>query len=127
MVPKFEVSKGFLAWCSYDWANSAFPTVIITFVFATYFSKGVARDEVSGMSDWGLMISFSAIAVAFSGPLLGAIADHSGNRKPWLFIFTVLCVLACANLWNVQANTQSVLLALILVGVANYAFEMGMI
>ncbi|MEK9753603.1 MAG: hypothetical protein VW338_10420, partial [Rhodospirillaceae bacterium] len=56
-----EDRRGLLAWCLYDWANSAFPTVITTFVFAAYFAKGVAADAVQGTSQWGYAISLSGL------------------------------------------------------------------
>ena len=73
-------AKPVFAWCLYDWANSAFPTVIITFVFAAYFIKGVAIDEVVGTAQWGTAIALSAVAVAVVSPVLGAIADRGGRR-----------------------------------------------
>jgi UMF1 family MFS transporter len=82
---------GVAGWCLYDWANSAFPTVIITFVFAAYFTKGVAADEVTGTALWGQAIGWSALIVAVMGPIVGAISDHTGRRKPWLFASTLGC------------------------------------
>ena len=35
--------KSFVSWAIYDWANQAFFTLIITFVFATYVSSSVAN------------------------------------------------------------------------------------
>ncbi|HYN38629.1 MAG TPA: MFS transporter, partial [Rhodospirillales bacterium] len=61
---------GLFAWCTYDWANSAFPTVIVTFVFAAYFAKGVAADEITGTSQWSFAISISMLAAALLSPLL---------------------------------------------------------
>ena len=43
------------AWAFYDWANSAFPTVVSTFVIAAYFAQGVAPDPASGQAMWGWM------------------------------------------------------------------------
>ena len=43
-------SKQLAAWCLYDWANSAYPTVITTFVFAAYFTNEVAVDPITGTS-----------------------------------------------------------------------------
>jgi len=34
---------------------------------------------------WGQAIGLSALVVAVMGPVVGAIADHTGRRKPWLF------------------------------------------
>ena len=122
-----EDKKGLAAWCVYDWANSAFPTVITTFVFAAYFAKGVAADEVTGTSQWGYALSLSGLAIALAAPVLGAIADQSGRRKPWIALFTLVAALASAALWQVAPETRSVTLALTLVAVANFAFEMSMV
>jgi UMF1 family MFS transporter len=122
-----EDRRGLVAWCFYDWANSAFPTVITTFVFAAYFTKGVAADAVSGTSQWGYAISLSGLAVAVLGPVLGAIADRTGRRKPWVLLFTIAAAIASAALWWVEAAPGFVALALVAVAVANFAFEMGMV
>ncbi len=119
--------KGLIAWCLYDWANSAFPTVVITFVFAAYFTKGVAKDVVTGTAQWGWAMSVSALAVAFIAPILGSIADKGGRRKPWLLVFTALTVIASALLWQIEPNVNFVMLALVLAGLGNFAFEMGMV
>jgi len=119
--------RGQFSWCLYDWANSAFPTVIITFVFATYFTSSVAPDKVTGTAHWGYAMSLSALAVAVVAPLFGAMADKGGRRKPWLGFFTVLCVVLSAALWLVEPNPSFALLALVIVGLANFAFETGMV
>lgn len=123
-----EHRKGpLLAWCLYDWANSSFPTVITTFVFAAYFTKAVAADVVTGTGQWAMAISLSALAVAVAGPVLGAVADRLGARKPWLGAFTALSAVACAMLWFTRPDPTDVLWALVLVAVANFGFEMGMV
>jgi len=114
-----------LSWCLYDWANSAFPTVITTFVFAAYFTKGIAADEVTGTAQWGVAMSLSGLAIALAAPVLGAIADHGGRRKPWIAAFTALCVALTALLWFARPDPSFALYALVLVAAANFAFEMG--
>ncbi len=122
-----ENRRGLAAWCLYDWANSAFPTVITTFVFAAYFTKGVAADEVSGTSQWGVAMSLSALAVAVLGPVMGAISDNTGRRKPWLALFTLIAALGAMMLWTVEPDTAFIVSALFWVALANFAFEMGMV
>lgn len=119
--------KALISWCLYDWANSAFPTVIITFVFATYFTETVAPDKVTGTAYWGYTMSLSALAVAITAPVFGVIADYLGGLKPWLGFFTALCILTSSLLWFVEPNSSFVLLALVTVGFANFAFETGMV
>ncbi|HJN22456.1 MAG TPA: MFS transporter [Rhodospirillales bacterium] len=119
--------RALFAWCLFDWANSAFPTVIITFVFAAYFTQGVAADVVTGTAQWGYAMAVSALAVALSAPFCGAMADHSGRRKPWLLVLTVLCATTTFLLWFTRPDPADALWALICVGVANFAFEMGQV
>lgn len=124
---KSASAKALAAWCSFDWANSAFPTVITTFVFAAYFTEGVSVGKAEGTAAWGYAISISAIIIAVMSPILGAIADRGGRRKPWLIVFTLLCVGASAGLWWVEPDASFALLALVLVVIANTAFETGMV
>lgn len=119
--------KGQFAWCLYDWANSSFPTVITTFVFAAYFTKAVSADVTSGTAAWGYAMSLSALAVAVLGPVLGSIVDQGGRRKPWIGFFTLTCITASALLWFVKPEASFVLMALVLVVIANTAFEVGMV
>ena len=125
MTPAHRLGR--FSWCLYDWANSAFPTVITTFVFSAYFTKAIAADEITGTSQWGWALSLSGLAVAVAAPLLGAVADHTGRRKPWIFAFTVLTAVLTGLLWNAKPDVAFIVLALVLMGGANFAFEMAMV
>ena len=114
-----------LAWAGYDWANSAFFTVIITFVFAAYFTSGIAPDDVTGTALWGWTMTLSALLVAVASPILGAIADADGRRKPWLLVLTALGVIGSALLWYAEPAPTFVVYTLVVVGLANVAMEMS--
>jgi UMF1 family MFS transporter len=113
------------AWATYDWASSPFFAVIVTFVFATYFSEAVAPDAVSGTAWWGWAMTGSALLIAAASPVLGAIADVGGRRKPWLLLLSVTSAAATAALWWVAPEPAFVLLALLLVVLANTTLEIG--
>ena len=119
--------RGLIAWALYDWATTPFSTLIITFVFPAYFGRAVIGDEVAGQSVWGYAIGFSGLIVALFGPLLGAIADTGGSRKPWLLVFTLIFGLGTALLWFVQPGAAFVGIALACIIVANVSFEFSMI
>lgn len=122
------VSKGALfSWALYDWANSAFFAVIQTFVFATYFIQSVAGDATIGSTQWGNTISAAGLVIAFGGPVLGAIADQFGRRKPWIAGFSLLCIAATAGLWFVTPGAGSVTLALVLVFLGTVGSECAII
>ena len=115
------------AWCLFDWANSPFPTVVVTFVFAVYFQRGVVGDEVRATELWGYALAVSALAVALAGPVAGAAADAGGRRKPWVAACSALMAIACAGLWFAEPDPGYVWLVLALVMVANFGFEMAMV
>ncbi len=119
--------RAIAAWCFYDWANSGFPTVIITFVFSAYFAQAVAADITSGTALWGQALALSALLAAVAGPVFGAIADQTGRRKPWLGAFTMFTIAATALLWFAAPEPGFVLWALGFFVLANVGYEMAAI
>ncbi|MEM7255023.1 MAG: MFS transporter [Pseudomonadota bacterium] len=117
--------KGIFAWCLYDWANSTFPGVILTFVFSAYYSQAVAPSVEQGTASWGFATSIAAAIVAILSPFLGSIADQGGRRKPWIFGFTLLCAVAAAGLWIAVPKSEEIILVLALVVVATIGFELA--
>lgn len=113
------------AWCLFDWANSAFPSVITTFVFATYFIQAVAADPVSGTAAWGHALAIAGLLIAVLSPALGSVADLTGRRKAWLALFAGINAAAVAALWWVRPSPDSMLLALVGITVATVAFEVA--
>ncbi len=113
------------AWCLYDWANSAFPTVIVTFVFAAYYTQALAPSSIEGTADWGRAMSLSGVAIAVMSPILGAVADQGGRRKPWIAAFSILCIASGTLLWFARPDPAYGLFALVLAAVANAAFEIA--
>lgn len=123
VMPTAPSRRAALSWALYDWANSPFATLIVTFVFPAYFASAVVGDQVAGQAQWGFAMGLSGLVVAISGPLFGAVADVTGRRKPWLAGFTLLCALASAGLWWVRPEVSAVPLAIGLVVLANWGFE----
>lgn len=113
---------GLISWCLYDWANSAFSTIVATFVFPVYFSQMVARDPIQGATQWSYAVAAAALAVALGAPALGAVADNMGRRKSWLFAFTLLALAFTAALWQVEPSPRFVPLALALYAAAATSF-----
>lgn len=112
-----------LAWALYDWANNAYAAIVLTFVFAAYFTRRVAENETSGTVIWGLLLGGTGILVALGAPVLGAAADRIGHRKLWLGLFVSACILATGMLWFVQPTTNDLWLAILLVAVSELGSE----
>jgi UMF1 family MFS transporter len=107
----------------YDWANSAFSSVITTFIFATYFTEAVAESSTIGTAQWGRALGLCGVMIAVLSPIFGAIGDRGGRRKPWLAVFTLLCAAATSLLWFIGPSPRHVPWALILFSAATLGFE----
>ena len=127
-IKKIGVKKiGIFSWSLYDWASSAFHSIIITFIFASYFTEAVAKNKIIGTAQWGHAIALAGITVAVLSPIFGAIADNEGRRKPWLFCFTLVAVVATALLWYVQANPGYVNFALACIVIGTIGIEIAVV
>ena len=113
------------SWAFYDFANSSFTTLVVTFLYATYFTRGIVGDEVTGTVLWSRGVTLSAITVALTAPFLGALTDRGGFRKLLLLGTTVLCVFATAMLFFPVSGQIG--RALFWFVVANVSYETGLV
>ena len=111
------------SWALYDFGNSAFTTLVITFVYATYFTQAIAPDPITGTVLWSRAVTVTALITAICSPLLGALADRGGYRKAFVLLSTLVCVLATAGLYQVLPG--QVMAALVLVVIANLGYEIA--
>jgi len=111
----------------YDFANSAFTTIIITFIFATYFATQIAPNPVLGQSYWGWTIGITGFLVAIIGPVVGSFADTKNRIVFFIRCFSLLCILFTSLLWFAKPSQSYLLYTLIIVGVANLFYELSLI
>jgi UMF1 family MFS transporter len=118
--------KRILAWCLFDFANSAYSAVIVVTVFSVYYVTYIVGNE-HGLGDlwWGRAISMSLLLVVLSGPFFGALADRAGMRKRFFIAFTGLCI-GCIALFATLEQGM-IVRGFALIAVANFAFESSQI
>ncbi len=106
------------AWALYDWANSAFVTVITAAVlppfFSTYYAAGLEPARATTL--YGLVVSLSVLITAALAPWLGALADATARKKPLLAACTAAGVCSTALLFFVGRGDWAAALALVLLG-----------
>ncbi|MFP4021745.1 MAG: MFS transporter [Halanaerobium sp.] len=120
-----EQKKTVYAWAMYDWANSAFATVILAAVLPIFY-KDVAGINLPGnlaTSYWGYTQTIAMIIIALISPVLGAAADYSDSKKSFLKFFIFLGVTGTALLFFV--NQGDYLLASFFFIIANIGFSGG--
>ena len=119
--------KKIINFALYDFANSAFTTIVITFIFSTYFAKEIAPNPVLGQSYWGWTIGITGIIVAIIGPLLGSFADKKNYTEFFIKIFTIICISLTCLLWFSKPSEKYLLYTLLIVGLANIFYELSLI
>jgi UMF1 family MFS transporter len=112
--PRYQPRSAVLSWIMFDWAAQPYFTLITTFVFAPYFATHVASDPASGQAQWGYATSAAGLAIALLSPVLGAVADASGRRKPWIAGFGLLLVIGSALMWIGRPGDPGVIAPLLL-------------
>ncbi|RCW56537.1 MFS transporter [Halanaerobium sp. ST460_2HS_T2] len=117
--------KTVYAWAMYDWANSAFATVILATVLPIFY-KDVAGINLPGnlaTSYWGYTQTIAMIIIAIISPILGAAADYSDSKKTFLKFFVFLGITGTSLLFFV--NEGNYLLASFFFIIANIGFSGG--
>jgi UMF1 family MFS transporter len=112
----------------FAWAAEPYFTLITTFVFAPYFATHVASDPASGQSLWGFATAAAGLLIALASPVLGAIADASGRRKPWIAAFGAMLVIGASLMWIGKPGDASVIPPLLVVyGIATIGVEFAIV
>lgn len=120
----FPPRAAVISWIFFDWAAQPYFTLITTFVFAPYFATHVASNPASGQALWGFATAAAGLTIALLSPVLGAIADVSGRRKPWIAAFGALLVVGSSLMWFGKPGDPSVIPALLLAyGIATIGIE----
>ncbi len=126
-----SAKRRILGWFFFDWATQPYHTVLLTFVFGPFFaatatayfaSTGLPEQaaDARAQSLWSLCLTLSGLAVGLGAPLLGALADTSGRRMPWIVGFSLIYVLGASALWWTDPAGSNLTFALI-------AFAIGFI
>ncbi len=106
--------RALTGWVLVDWALQPFYTLVLTFLFAPYFTTAVASDPVHGQAMWGYAAAIAGILIAIGSPLLGAMADGRGRRKPWVALFATITAGGMAMLWLAEPGADTTTIVLVL-------------
>lgn len=107
--------RALAGWVLFDWAAQPFYTLVLTFLFAPYFANAVVGDAARGQALWGYAAAVAGILVAMASPLLGAVADGGGRRKPWLAGFVLVLAAAMAALWIATPSASGLTIAAVMI------------
>src|SRR6201995_382574 len=113
-IPRtYPPRRAVVGWIFFDWAAQPYFTLITTFVFAPYFATHIAPSAADGQALWGFATAVAGIAIALLSPVLGAVADASGRRKPWIAAFGALLVIGASLMWIGAPHRQELIAPLL--------------
>jgi UMF1 family MFS transporter len=77
----------------------------------------VAESPARGQALWGYAAAVAGVLIAIGSPLLGAAADRSGRRKPWVAASMLVLAAAASTLWLASPGADTTVVMLVLVAV----------
>lgn len=130
--------KRIWGWWFFDWASQPYNTLVLTFIFGPYFAKvvsetlvgqGMAVDSAKAQAQayWGYGLTVSGVLIAILAPVLGAFADSTGKRMPWVWVFSVCYVVGSWGLWYSAPENFDVIRTLIFFGIGLIGMEFATI
>lgn len=106
---------GQFGWALYQFASAPYFVIVNIFVFNAYFQKNVVGDNVEGQVIWGYTQATAGVVIPILAPILGALADAYGPRKPGLILFSALAIPAMLALWWVTPGAVALGFAAIVI------------
>lgn len=122
-------------WMMFDWASQPYNTLLLTFIFGPYFTSilsdrlvgegaGLEAANAHAQAVWGWAIAIAGAMIAILAPVLGAMADSSGRRLPFIYLFSVFYIVGSAGLWLASPDDFNavIVLAFFVIGLIGMEF-----
>ena len=133
-----SLKKRIWGWYFFDWASQPYNTLLLTFIFGPYFAQtaaaqlmagGMAEDIAKAQAQalWGYGLAAAGITIAILAPILGGIADSTGRRMPWIWLFSAMYFIGAYALWWTAPQDFSVIWALFFFGIGLIGMEFATI
>ena len=104
---KIVKNKKYYSWVLYDWANSAYATIVLAgffpIIYAEYFAASVDSSERTLYL--GISNSVASLLLIISAPFFGLLADRFNKKKLFLSIFAIISIASTFFLSFVSSNS----------------------
>lgn len=125
-------------WFFFDWASQPYHTLLLTFIFGpyiagvaaeTFVADGVSEDVAKAQAQtlWSTMLTIAGLMIGLSAPILGALADTTGRRRPWISVFSLMYIVGAASLWFALPDGSNLTLMLMLFALGFIGAEFALI
>ena len=122
-------------WWAFDWASqnpisrsalpSSFGPYFASVATESFMASGLTEQvaDARAQSLWSLGQTVSGIFIALLAPILGAFADNTGRRMPWIVLFSIFYMAGAASLWFMLPDGSFLVGALIAFGIGLIGVE----
>jgi UMF1 family MFS transporter len=115
------------AWALWDWAEQPYPTIIQTFIFATYITSSAFGNPDANTQALSVANVIAGVFVAIISPVFGRRSDESGKRKLWLLINSGILIAIMLGCYFVAPSPQYLIFGLILYALGSVVQESAFI
>ncbi len=130
-MAEISTRKRIWGWFFFDWASQPYHTLLITFVFGPYFASvaaeyymnaGLAEQAADARAQalWSTGLTVSGLIIGLGAPIMGAFADTTGRRLPWIVVFSLMYVVGASAIWGMMPDGSNLWFGL-------FAFGLGFI
>ncbi|MEP4035281.1 MFS transporter [Pseudophaeobacter sp.] len=110
-MSEISTRKRIWGWWFFDWASQPYHTLLVTFVFGPFFAAVAAgyfigeglepeAAKAKAQTMWSIGMTVTGLMIGFGAPFIGALADISGRKRPWLIGFSLMYVLGAWGIWH---------------------------
>lgn len=125
-------------WYSFDWASQPYHTLLVTFIFGPFFAAvatnyfmGTGLEEKAADAQaqtlWATCTAIIGLIIGLGAPFLGALADSSGRRVPWVFAFSIMTFLGAFGIWFMLPDGSNLWWGLVAFGFGFIGVEWALI
>jgi UMF1 family MFS transporter len=130
--------KRIWGWYFFDWASQPYHTLLITFIFGPYFASVAAEyymnaglpeqaADARAQALWSTGLTVSGLIIGLGAPVMGAFADTTGRRLPWIALFSVMYVAGAAAIWGMMPDGSNLWFGLMAFGLGFIGAEYALI
>ena len=87
------------SWALFEFGRNPYFMLIVTYVFPPYFAQFIVGDPVLGQATVADATAWAGIIGALTAPVLGAMMDKGGQRKPMMAVFIGMLMVSGLALW----------------------------
>ena len=103
-------NKKYYSWILYDWANSAFATIVLAgffpIIFSDYFASSFTQSERT--LALGISNSSASLLLILIAPFLGLLADRQGDKLKYLALSAFVGITATLFLTFVEKDAWAI-------------------